>query len=76
MGGWLGASQTSREALILAHCALLVSRAQIVSGVNAHWKLGRVGAGRFGENIAGLAGSLVPTGSESNSRHGSREAWV
>lgn len=76
VGGRLEASQTSREALIFTHRVLLVSRAQIVSSVNTHWKLHCVSAGRFSENIAGLAGSLVPTGSESNSRRGSWEAWV
>lgn len=76
VGGRLEASQTSRETLILARRVLLVSRAQIVCSINTHWKLCCVGAGRFSENIAGLAGSLVPTGSESNSRRGSWEAWV
>lgn len=72
MGERSEASQTSREELILA----LASGAQIVSSINTHWKLRCVGAGCFSENIAGLADSLMPAGSESNSRCRSWEAWV
>lgn len=76
VGGQLEANQAGREALILARCALSMSRAQIVSSVHTPWKWRCVGAGRSSENVAGLAESLVPTGSGSNSRRGSREAQV
>lgn len=71
-----GQSNQQRSLNPCSLCAISEKRAQIVSSVNTHWKLRCVGAGRFSETITGLAGSLAPTGSESNSRHGSWEAWA
>lgn len=71
-----GQSKQQRSVNPGSLCAISKKRAQIVSSVNTRWKLRCVGAGRFSETITGLPGSLAPTGSESNSRHVSWEAWA
>lgn len=67
--------QSNQLRSVNPHSQDAISEQSSDSSVHTHGKLHCVGAGNFSEDRAGLAGSLVPTGSESSSKCGRWEAY-
>ena len=65
--------QSNQLRSVNPHSQQAISEQSSDSSVHTHWKLHCVGAGNFSEDRAEIAGSLMPIGSESNSKCGRQE---